>query len=75
MFVRFKNLSTGNEVNLNSRNIVMFEPAGDPANSTIHLTNGTSLTVDASNRAVRFAIKKAQASVGITDEPAEPGQG
>jgi hypothetical protein len=62
MFIRVKNLSTEKELNLNSRNVVSFEPAGDGTNSSIRMSDGNTYQVDKSNRALRHAISKAQGS-------------
>jgi hypothetical protein len=59
MFIRGKNPSYDKEENLLVSAIVRFIPAGDGSQSTIFLTNGDSVVLNMSNRAVRFAIKKA----------------
>jgi hypothetical protein len=60
MFIRVKNLSANQELNINTRNIVSFGPAGDPKHSVMSLADGSSFTVDKSNRSLRHAVTEAQ---------------
>lgn len=63
MFIRAKNLKTNEEVNINSKHIVVFVPANNGSDSSISLSDGHTLVVDLSNRSLRHAIKKANGQI------------
>lgn len=67
MFIRVKDLTTGADLNLNSRNIVAFAPAGNPDTSIIRMSDGFQHTVDKTCRSLRHAVSRAQAP--LKDEP------
>ncbi len=62
MFIRVKNMVNQQELNLNTQNIVTFEPANDGSNSKLVLIDGRSFIVEETNRALRHACKKANGS-------------
>lgn len=72
MFIRVKNMQTETELNVNSRNIVSFEPANEGKNSKIYLSNGQNYIVDASNRTLRHGVKKAQKTFATAPDAAPP---
>jgi hypothetical protein len=60
VFIRAKNAQTGEDENVNSRQIVRFRPVqGNDKQSVVALTNGESITLNTSCRSLRHAIQKA----------------
>lgn len=67
MFIKTTNLSSGNEININTDFVVSFQGANDGKASLVVLSTGDSYVIDMSNRSLRFALKKDKTSA----EPAE----